>query len=146
LRHSRQESCSKETANEELSRLRAELASSQKLLKGNDALLAAKDSVIAMKDELLASRAAGLQGCGKLMQQRDAEYCSVDTAAGSSKRKCLYENSASPLDRDDVLTDVFSFVGGGDHLYTGGVCRKRRGRYMQCCAQISSSEAVVANI
>jgi hypothetical protein len=54
-----------ETASEELSRLRAELASSKQLLESkdaqlayNDELLAAKDTVISTKDELLASNAA----------------------------------------------------------------------------------------
>jgi hypothetical protein len=87
-----------------------------------------KDSLIATKDEQLASRAA--EGGHRIDK----------TTAGCSKRSRLYDNSVPPLARYDVLDHVFSFVGGGDHLYTGGVSRKWRGRYMQYCAQHSTSK------
>jgi hypothetical protein len=38
-----------------------------------------------------------------------------------------------------VLDQIFSYVGGGDHLYTGGVSRRWRGRYLQHCAQAGNS-------
>jgi hypothetical protein len=46
----------------------------------------------------------------------------------------------SPLEEDKVLAHVFSFVGRGDHLYTGGVSRKWRGDYMQHCTKTSTSK------
>jgi hypothetical protein len=140
-----------ETASEELSRLRAELASSKQLLTSKDAqllackdeLLACKDQLVATKDELLASRAAEVQHCQELLQHtRKASAAESDAvAAGSSKRQRLQDCSVSPLARDDVLDNVFSYVGGGDHLYTGGVSRRWRGRYIQYCAQTSSAES-----
>jgi hypothetical protein len=116
-----------ETASEELSRLRAELTSSKQLLES-------KDAQLACKDELLASRAAELQRCEELLQHRTAAAESGSTAAEIIKRQRLYDSSVSPLERDGLLDHVFSFVGGCDHLYIGGVSRRWRGRYMQYCA------------
>jgi hypothetical protein len=143
-----------ETASEELSRLRAENVDLKQLLTSKDAqlacndeqlackdeLLAEKDNVIAAKDELLVSRAAELQRHHELLQCRTTTAEPDISAADSRKRQHLHGSSASLLDRDDLLDYVFSYVGGGDHLYTGGVSRKWRGRYMQYCAQNSSSE------
>eukprot|EP00953_Heterococcus_sp_UTEX-ZZ885_P010042 5870-Heterococcus_DN1.PRE.2 len=140
-----------EVASEELSRLRAELASSKQLLTSKDAqllackdeLLACKDHLVATKDELLASRAAEVQRCQELLQHtRKGSAAESDAvAADSSKRQRLQDCSVSPLVRDDVLDHVFSYVGGGDHLYTGGVSRRWRGRYIQYCTQHSSAES-----
>jgi hypothetical protein len=30
---------------------------------------------------------------------------------------------------------VFGYIGGGDHLYVGGVSKRWRGRYLQYCVQ-----------
>jgi hypothetical protein len=135
-----------ETAGEELSRLRAENACLKQLLTSNDAqlssvvasnaaLLACKDELLGTKDELLASRAAELQRSQVLLQPSTA-IPEVNLAAGdSSKRQRLHDSSVPPLDRDDILSHVFTFVGGGDHLYTGAVSRRWRDRYMQYCVQ-----------
>jgi hypothetical protein len=132
-----------ESQSEDLSRLRAEAASLKQLLTSKDVQMASaaasKAASLACKDELLASRTAELQRCReKLVQHRAAGF---DAAAGDSgKRQRLdYRSPAeSPLERDDILDYVFSLVGGGDHLYTGGVCRRWRGRYMQYCAKHKS--------
>jgi hypothetical protein len=130
------------THGEELSRLRAEHTSLLQLMAVKDQLLASKDAqlstviackdeVIASKDELLASRAAELQRCMALLQHSTLIPTSAATPDSS---KPLHVNaSSSALDRDDILDDVFSFVGAGDHLYVGGVSRRWRGRYMQYC-------------
>jgi hypothetical protein len=138
---------------EELSRLRAERTSLLQLVAVKDQLLASKDAqlstvvackdeVIASKDELLACRAAELQHCkAELLQSRPAISEPLAAAADSSKLQCLRSSSkaAAPLERDDLLDCVFSYVGGGDHLYTGGVCRRWRGRYIQYCVQEDSA-------
>jgi hypothetical protein len=41
---------------------------------------------------------------------------------------------------------VFSYVGGGDHLYIGGVSRRWRGRYIQFCVQATSSDSVADSV
>jgi hypothetical protein len=104
-----------ETAAEGLRKLRAENSSYEQLLLSSDVQLPA------CKNELLASRAAG-------------------SAAPDSERQLLGDSSVLPLDRDDVLVEVFSYVGGGDHLYVSGVCRRWRDRYMQYCVHNSTSE------
>jgi hypothetical protein len=125
----------KETAGEELSRLRAENVDLKQLLTSKDAqlackdaqllckdeLLAAKETVIAIKDELLASRAAELQRCQELLQHRFEIVQTQVLATDSSKRQRLQYGGSpdSPLDRNDLLDHVFSYV-GGEHavLYT----------------------------
>jgi hypothetical protein len=134
-----------ETQGEELSRLRAENASLKKLLAASkDAHLTSNAALLACKDQLLASRAAELQRCKEeLLQYRVATPGSDAAAADSSKRQRLHHSSSStesPLDRDDILDHVFSFVGGGDHLYTGGVNRRWRGRYLRHCVISTTNE------
>jgi hypothetical protein len=103
-----------------------------------------------MKDELLASRAEDTKRLKRELQLRassDANACGhLD---GNPKRQRVHDSSSSssspersaPLDKDEVLDEVFSFVGGGDHLYAAGVSRRWRGRYMQYCVQNSTSES-----
>jgi hypothetical protein len=95
---------------------------------------------------MLATRGAELQCCQQL-QQSEARSAECDaTAFDSSARQHLDDDRNSstvelPLDKDDVLDDhVFTLVGGGDHLYIGGVNRRWRSRYMQHCVQSSASE------
>jgi hypothetical protein len=134
-----------ETQGEELITLRAAHTSFFQLVAVKDQLsasknaqlstvIASKDEVIASENELLTNRTAELQRCNELLPATSEPLAA---ATDSSKRQCLHSSSnvEAPLDRDDILDDVFSFVGGGDHLYTGGVCRRWRGRYMQYCAQ-----------
>jgi hypothetical protein len=40
---------------------------------------------------------------------------------------------ASPFDKDVVLDAVFSYVGIGDYIYTGAVCRRWKDRYIKLC-------------
>jgi hypothetical protein len=67
------------------------------------------------------------------------------TAVDSSKRQHLREDrnsstAESPLDKDDTLDHVFTLLGGGDHVYSGGVSRRWRSRYTEYCVQSSASE------
>jgi hypothetical protein len=115
-----------------------------------DQLLASKDvqmasaaasstALLACKDELLATRTAELQQCKEQLLQYKATTSGPRAAtADSTKRQRLHTSSIaeSPLlERDDILDHVFSFAGGGDHLYIGGVSRRWRGRYIHYCAQ-----------
>jgi hypothetical protein len=78
--------------------------------------------------------------CEEMLQHSAASHQAGGAAVGSSKRQRPQFSSVVPLDKDDILDDVFSCVGGGDHLYIGGVSRRRRGRYIQYCARDSSAE------
>eukprot|EP00953_Heterococcus_sp_UTEX-ZZ885_P040419 20662-Heterococcus_DN1.PRE.3 len=86
--------------------------------------------------------AAELQRSQELLQHQIETVQTQAVAATSSKRQRLQFGGTAdlPFDRDDILDHVFSFVGGGDHLYIGGVCRRWKGRYIQYCAQSSSAE------
>jgi Ankyrin repeats (3 copies) len=41
--------------------------------------------------------------------------------------------STCPLDKDQLLDEVFSYVGAGEYIYAGGVCRRWKGRYIKLC-------------
>jgi hypothetical protein len=47
-------------------------------------------------------------------------------------QRARLQDQESPLDKDVVLDNVFSYVGTGDYLYTGAVSRRWRGRYKLC--------------
>jgi hypothetical protein len=51
----------------------------------------------------------------------------------------VHEQS-SPLDKDELLDEIFGYVGRGDHLFVAGVSRRWRGRYLQYCADRSTPE------
>jgi hypothetical protein len=48
-------------------------------------------------------------------------------------QRARLQDQESPLDKDVVLDNVFSYVGTGDYLYTGAVSRRWRGRYIKLC-------------
>jgi hypothetical protein len=144
-----------ETAGEELSRLRAENSCLKQLLESKYAqlaqcslVIASNAALLACKDELLVNRAEELQRLKSLTSFADLHGASTSATLEklAAERQHAYDSSsnstviAAPLDRDELLNVVFSFVGGGDHLYVGGVCRRWRGLYIQYCAQNSASE------
>eukprot|EP00953_Heterococcus_sp_UTEX-ZZ885_P003347 2338-Heterococcus_DN1.PRE.2 len=137
------------------------IASKSAQLSSKDAQLLCKDAQLSTKDEVIASKAemnALLSRTVEELQQhkicassgKPADAAAdhrLDSEQPSSKRQRLQSSSssssssfeiASPLDKDEVLDQIFGFVGGGDHLYVGGVSRRWGGRYMQYCAQNSS--------
>jgi hypothetical protein len=105
-------------------------------MKVKNQLLISKNQVIACKDALImqvkgqpqhytASSGPAIPGnCFKLLRQ------------SSSSNSCSDETVAlSPLDKDEMLDQLFLQVGGGEHLYIAGVSRRWRGRYIQHCVQ-----------
>jgi hypothetical protein len=122
-----------ESAGDEM--LKAEILRLKEVMAVKDQLLAAQGQLLASsKDSNRAHVAAELE-----------QYAGADPLSDNSlKRQRLHNSSSSslegvsPLDKDEVLDQIFSYVGGGDHLYVGGVSRRWRGRYMQYCAQAST--------
>jgi hypothetical protein len=55
------------------------------------------------------------------------------------QQKCRVADHSSPLDKDDSLDAVFSYVGLHDYVYTGAVSKRWNERYSNFC--ISESEA-----
>eukprot|EP00953_Heterococcus_sp_UTEX-ZZ885_P034106 17689-Heterococcus_DN1.PRE.1 len=60
-----------------------------------------------------------------------AATAAVDDAPRALRQRL--HSHVSPLDKDDVLDVVFNYVGLGDFLYTGAVCRRWRGRCIKLC-------------
>jgi hypothetical protein len=118
------------------------LASKDQLLISKDAQLAMKDELLAAKDQLLlTSKGASARTAEGLQQYEDLAQHSDESA----KRQRLLSSTssfetASPLDKDEVLDQVFSYVGGGDHLFVAGVSSRWRRRYLQYCALNSTSK------
>jgi hypothetical protein len=123
-----------------------EVARLQELVAVEDQLLSSKEAQLAMKDELLAAKDQLLASKGGLtvrIAEEPCQYKSSDHYLDDNvKRQRLHYSSsfdsASPFDRDEVLDHLFSYVGGGDHLYAAGVSRRWRGRYLQYCAQTTT--------
>jgi hypothetical protein len=128
------------------------------VVASNDEVIASKVEIIASKVEVIACNEALLSRTAEELQQYKGSASASKPAAAAatdekhdaeqpcSKRQRVHNSSssssfeiASPLDRDEILDHIFGYVGGGDHLYVGGVNRHWRGRYMQYCAQNSRS-------
>jgi hypothetical protein len=134
----------------------AQLASKEEVIASKVEMIASKNAQLSSKDEVTACKEALLSRSAKELQQYQNSTASKKSAAAGddrpdaeqpcSKRQRLHSSSssnvkeASALDKDEVLDHVYGFVGGGDHLYVGGVSRRWRGRYMQYCAQNCSSD------
>jgi F-box domain len=58
---------------------------------------------------------------------------SVDAHEPDQKRARVRERLEQPLEKDEVLDEIFSFVGRKEWLYAGCVCRRWRDRYLSMC-------------
>jgi hypothetical protein len=65
---------------------------------------------------------------------------SFDTVLQLQKRARYPLPLVQALDKDEVLDEVFSFVGRQEWLYAGGVCRRWRGRYLSMCYKAVASK------
>jgi hypothetical protein len=57
------------------------------------------------------------------------------------KRACSSMQLVEALDKDEVLDEIFSFVGRKEWLFVGAVCRRWRGRYLSMCYKARSNKA-----
>jgi hypothetical protein len=62
-----------------------------------------------------------------------------DPSLQLQKRARSSSHLAQALDEDEVLDEIFSFVGRKEWLYAGGVCRRWRGRYLSMCYKARAS-------
>jgi hypothetical protein len=122
------------TADREAIILRAELKSRKEQMQATDQLLASQKQVIACKDALIMQTKAELQ------RYRDSAHPVTSSGIQQLQHNGSKCQVASPFDKDKVLDQVFSNVGGGEHLFVGGVNRKWRGRYLRYCVLTSTSE------
>jgi hypothetical protein len=101
------------------------------------------------KDEqLLANRSQDVQLVNSQVQASEGSGAAPNSAELAEIRvtkrqrlhdSCDRDSNASLFDRYDILSHVFSYAGGGDHLYTGGVSKSWRGRYIRYCVRTSAS-------
>ena len=123
------------------------LASKDHLLASKEAQLAMKDELLAAKDQLLwPSKGASARTAEELQQYKGSDHQSDESIKrqqlhSSSSSSCSCVCSVAPLDKDELLDYVFSFVGAGDHLYVAGVNRRWKGRYLRHCVLNSNSTA-----
>jgi hypothetical protein len=96
----------------------AEKALLNSLLISKDSLLASNDSLLAANDRELQSLRAGISADGSTVKRA---------------RLTAEDGSISILDKDEILDEVFSFVGLGEYYYAAGVSTRWRGRYIKLC-------------
>jgi hypothetical protein len=131
--------------------LRAKVARLQELVAVKDRQLSTKEAQLAAKDNSMASQVEETKLLKRELQLRvtSSDACDCAHLDGHPKRQRTHDssssNSSSPeracaLDRDEVLDQIFSYVGGGEHLYIAGVSRRWRGRYLRFCVLSSTKK------
>jgi hypothetical protein len=116
----------------------AELRSSKAAL---ESVIESKDAVIEAKDKLLAKQES-------LNQQPDAPASSsADTTAqrpaaaeACDRKQKRARQATQPLEKDEILDEIFCYVGWKEWLYVGAVCRRWRGRYLSMCYKARADE------
>eukprot|EP00953_Heterococcus_sp_UTEX-ZZ885_P011435 6618-Heterococcus_DN1.PRE.1 len=127
---------------QKLTQAHAEKALQQDFLAAKDGELRAQRAALVAKDrELQALRAlaSARAACGSVGAVPGSTTAS--SPEEQCKRVCVVDDSSlSPLDKDELLDTVFSYVDVGDHFFVAGVCRKWRDRYLQyCCRRAAAS-------
>jgi hypothetical protein len=116
----------------------------QQQLSLKDAVIESKDAVIEAKDKLLAQRpdvgsadttalAQRLAAAEARLQQLEAASDSAELPDRAQKRARHALDYSLPLEKDEILDEIFYLVGRKEWLYVGGVCRRWRGRYLSMC-------------
>eukprot|EP00953_Heterococcus_sp_UTEX-ZZ885_P017020 9553-Heterococcus_DN1.PRE.3 len=98
--------------------------------------LSLKDAIIESKDALSAWQqleAAGTAHGGASSNEEKTDH--------EQKRARRAPTTALPLEADEVLDEIFGYVGRKEWLYAGGVCRRWRGRYLSMCYKARASKA-----
>jgi hypothetical protein len=138
---------SESSAEREIELLQQQLSLKDEIIENKDAVIEAKDKLLAQRSDL-ASRASSSADTTALAQRLAAaeeRLQQLETAGsahgGASSSGGLHEpkraryapGCSQPLEKDEVLDEIFSYVGRKEWLYTGGVCRRWRGRYLSMC-------------
>jgi hypothetical protein len=144
------------------------IASKEAVIESKDAVILSKGAVIQVQDKLLAkvletsaqqpdSSARSNVETAALVVQRmavaEASLNQLEAAGGSKvdssaavsdreqKRPRHGLNYTQALEKDEILDEIFGFVGMKEWLYAGGVRRRWRGRYLSMCCKACSSKA-----
>ena len=108
-----------------IAELQIEVAVLKQQLEGAEAERALFKELLASKDSLLTAK-------DKELQSLLPSY-SEDGGRPKRARLAAEGGSACPLNKDEILDEVFSFVGLGEYYYVAGVSRRWRGRYIKLC-------------
>jgi hypothetical protein len=112
-----------------------ELVAKDAMIAAKNSELVAKDGELAAKDGELAALRIALEQAQQLAVSgtRQADVTEGGAGEHAKKRARVADSSSSPLDDDEILDTVFSYVGIGDYIYTGAVSRRWKGRYTKLC-------------
>jgi hypothetical protein len=147
----------------------AVIESREAMLKSEDALIQSKDAVIEAKNQLLvklqeplaqqpdspassnadtAALATRLAVAEARLQQWEAAggadgstHTSAELPDRDQKRARHYEGCTQPLEKNEVLDEIFGYVGRKEWLFVGAVCRRWRGRYLSMCYKARADKA-----
>jgi hypothetical protein len=95
--------------------------------------LAALEKRVASKDALIAQlrkKSAGTTSSSSRSKRKSGK--------DSVKQQKLDDTCA--IDKDEVLDEIFSFVGCKEWAFVAGVCRRWRGRYFNMCVRAARAE------
>jgi hypothetical protein len=101
-----------------------------------DALSCIREDLALVKDQLSTTQAAHtgiLQLVTAKLSKAMPESNALDTQEHRHQRARVAQQHRCALDKNEILDEVFSYVGIGEYIYAAGVCRKWRGRYIKLC-------------
>jgi hypothetical protein len=105
----------------------------------------AAEALVAQHAQQLAAAEVRLQQLETVSNISKSGCCANSNSSSSSssssseqpvhqqKRARSQTTSMHALDRDEILDEIFSYVGRKEWLYAGGACRRWRGRYLSMC-------------
>jgi hypothetical protein len=69
-----------------------------------------------------------------MMALRNPAVLEDSSQQHQQQQRCRVADNSSPLDKDDIVDAVFSYVGIGDFIFTGAVSRRWKERYTKLCS------------
>jgi hypothetical protein len=104
--------------------------------------LAALEKLVASKNSLIVE-----------LRKQSADSKSKSSSKSKSKSKSNKESSkqqklddSCALDKDEVLDEIFSFIGCKEWAYVAGVCRRWRGSYFSMCVKAARAKGAGVHI
>eukprot|EP00953_Heterococcus_sp_UTEX-ZZ885_P011438 6618-Heterococcus_DN1.PRE.4 len=123
---------------QKIEHMRAQMSLQQELVAAQKVALTARDGEVQALRALTSLRTE----CGSAGVTPGSTAASSPEEQRQRKRVCVVDDSSlrSPLDKDELLDTVFSYVGVGDYYFVAGVSRKWRGRYLKLCCNKAAGD------
>jgi hypothetical protein len=95
----------------------------------------AMEAVLAGIKQQLSQLVVQIDSLSQLVQSQSSNNIDqeINGSQHTQQRARLCEEQLAPLDKDEILDAIFSYVGFGDYIYTGAVSRRWNGRYTKLC-------------